>query len=153
LLTALAALCARILKIAEHTLNPTARLFCYGVFAWMSTHILLNIGAMLGLLPIKGITLPLISSGGTSVVFIMTALGIIYHISGYTTMQPIEDDAYGMLAKHKVTKQPGGSLRSFVSNSAKELKAKRSATKRKSSASNYSRYSNTSTMYRPGSRR
>jgi hypothetical protein len=56
-----------------------------GILAWLATQTLINIGAMLGLLPLKGITLPLVSYGGTSVVFILAALGVVFNISRYTT--------------------------------------------------------------------
>ena len=56
-----------------------------GILAWLSTQTLINIGAMIGLLPLKGITLPFISAGGTSVLFVSVAMGIVFQISHYTT--------------------------------------------------------------------
>jgi cell division protein FtsW len=47
---------------------------------------MINVGAMLGLLPLKGITLPLVSYGGTSIIFVMAAIGIVFHISRYTEL-------------------------------------------------------------------
>ncbi|MBI3624433.1 FtsW/RodA/SpoVE family cell cycle protein, partial [Candidatus Saccharibacteria bacterium] len=44
------------------------------------------VGAMIGLLPLKGITLPFISYGGTSVVFVTAAVGLAFNISRYTTL-------------------------------------------------------------------
>ena len=46
---------------------------------------LINVGALIGLLPLKGITLPFISYGGTSVLFVTIAIGICFQISRYTT--------------------------------------------------------------------
>lgn len=77
----------RILNIMQRAPNRIAQLLCASVFAWLGLQSLINIGAMIGLLPLKGITLPFISYGGTSVVFAMAALGIVFHISGYTTMR------------------------------------------------------------------
>jgi hypothetical protein len=48
---------------------------------------------MVGLLPLKGITLPLISQGGTSLVFITAALGIVFQISRYTSYSVNEPTA------------------------------------------------------------
>ncbi len=90
LLVMFAVLILRIIKVADKTLNPTARLVATGIFAWLTAHVLINIGAMLSLMPLKGITLPLISSGGTSIIFIMAALGVVFHISRYTSHQPVD---------------------------------------------------------------
>lgn len=77
----------RILNIMQRAPNKAAQLVCTGVFAWFAIQSLVNIGAMIGLLPLKGITLPFISYGGTSLIFVMAALGIVFQISGYTSMR------------------------------------------------------------------
>jgi cell division protein FtsW len=76
---------ARLFRIAEHAPDEYAQLIVVGVLAWLSTQALINIGAMVGLLPLKGITLPFISYGGTSLVFVTGALGMIFQISRYTS--------------------------------------------------------------------
>ena len=76
---------ARLKKIIEHTPDVYSRLLVVGVLAWLSTQTLINIGAMTGMLPLKGITLPFISYGGTSLVFITAAIGIVFQISRYTS--------------------------------------------------------------------
>jgi cell division protein FtsW len=78
------ALFARIKNIMERAPNNFTRLLVVGILAWLSTQTLINIGAMIGLLPLKGITLPFISYGGTSVVFSMVAIGLVFQISRYT---------------------------------------------------------------------
>lgn len=75
---------ARMKRIAERSEDVFARLLVVGVITWLSVQAMMNIGAMLGLLPLKGITLPLVSYGGTSVVFIMIAIGLVFQISRYT---------------------------------------------------------------------
>lgn len=80
---------SRFKRIIERTRDTFSRLFVTGVLAWLSTQAIINIGAMIGLLPLKGITLPFISYGGTSILFVMAALGIVFHISRYTTFEPI----------------------------------------------------------------
>lgn len=62
-----------------------SRLIVTGVLAWISTQAMINIGAMIGLLPLKGITLPFISYGGTSIIFVMASIGVVFNISRYTT--------------------------------------------------------------------
>ena len=54
----------RIKSIAERLPDNFSRLLVIGVLAWFSTQALINIGGMVGLLPLKGITLPFISYGG-----------------------------------------------------------------------------------------
>lgn len=75
----------RLMNIAKRTTDPFSRLIVIGVLAWFSTQMIINVGAMLGLLPLKGITLPLISQGGTSIVCLTAAIGLVYQISRYTS--------------------------------------------------------------------
>lgn len=76
---------ARIKNIMERAPDEYSRLVVAGVLAWLSTQAFINIGAMIGLLPLKGITLPFISYGGTSVLFVMAAIGLVFNISRYTS--------------------------------------------------------------------
>lgn len=76
---------ARLRLIIERAPDLYSRLLVSGVLAWLSTQTIINIGAMIGLLPLKGITLPLVSYGGTSVLFVGAALGIVFQVSRYTT--------------------------------------------------------------------
>ena len=75
----------RLKSIAERLPDDFSRLLVVGVLAWFSTQALINIGGMIGLLPLKGITLPFISYGGTSVVFSAAAVGLVFQASQYTT--------------------------------------------------------------------
>lgn len=81
------ALLFRILAIMQRAPNRASQLMVAGVFAWFAVQAFVNIGAMIGILPLKGITLPFISYGGTSIIFSMAALGIVFQISGYTSMR------------------------------------------------------------------
>lgn len=85
-----AALFTRLKRIIERTSDQFSRLLVVGVLAWFSTQAIINIGAMVGLLPLKGITLPLISQGGTSLIFLTAALGLVFQISRYTNYSVIE---------------------------------------------------------------
>jgi len=87
LLALFGSLLLRILNIMQRAPNKTAQLVCAGVFSWLGVQTLINIGAMVGLLPLKGITLPFISYGGTSLIFVMAALGVVFQISSYTSMR------------------------------------------------------------------
>lgn len=85
LLLIFGALFARLTAIAERAPDNFSRLLVIGILSWFSIQSLINIGAMIGLLPLKGITLPFISYGGTSVVFAAAAIGIVFQISHYTS--------------------------------------------------------------------
>lgn len=87
------ALFARMRSIMERTEDVEARLIVAGVLAWFSSQAIINIGAMIGLLPLKGITLPFISYGGTSVIFVMAAAALVFNISRYTSYSVITDDS------------------------------------------------------------
>jgi cell division protein FtsW len=91
---------ARIKNIMERAPDQFSRLIVAGILAWLTTQAFINIGAMLALLPLKGITLPFISYGGTSVVFVTAAIGVVFNISRYTTYtinegKTYEDPAFG----------------------------------------------------------
>lgn len=53
----------------------------FGVALWMSLQSLVSIGVNMGVLPTKGLTLPLISSGGSSVILSCMALGLLLRVS------------------------------------------------------------------------
>lgn len=76
---------SRLKLIMERAPDDFSRLVVAGILAWLSTQSLINIGAMIGLLPLKGITLPFISYGGTSIIFVTAAVGLAFNISRYTT--------------------------------------------------------------------
>jgi cell division protein FtsW len=79
----------RIISKADFLDNLFLRLVVAGVFGWLAAHVLINVGSMIGLLPLTGITLPLLSFGGTSMMAIMTALGIVFAISRYTSHRKV----------------------------------------------------------------
>jgi len=78
------ALLMRLLRISDNLLDSGQQILVAGVFGWLGSHVVLNVGAMTGIIPLTGITLPLLSFGGTSMVFIAAALGIAFQLSRYT---------------------------------------------------------------------
>ncbi|HEX6462033.1 MAG TPA: FtsW/RodA/SpoVE family cell cycle protein [Candidatus Saccharimonadales bacterium] len=79
-----AALLYRIILIFDRSEKLEFRLIIGGITGWVGAHIVVNIGAMLGLIPLTGITLPFLSFGGTSLIFIMLIMGLAFQISRYT---------------------------------------------------------------------
>jgi len=76
-------LVARIMIIglmAHRRERPFAGNIAYGIGLWIGLQALVSMGVNLGVLPTKGLTLPLISSGGSSVLMTFVALGIIFRI-------------------------------------------------------------------------
>lgn len=67
-------------RVAAEREQTFAALICYGVGAWVAVQALINMGANLGLLPTKGLTLPLVSYGGSSLLMSMLALGLVLRI-------------------------------------------------------------------------
>ncbi len=78
------ALLMRLLRITDHLPDMWMKLAVAGVFGWLASHVILNVAAMIGVFPLTGITLPLLSFGGTSMIFIAGALGLAFQLSRYT---------------------------------------------------------------------
>lgn len=78
----------RILRTANYLLDTQESLTVIGVFAWATAHVVINIASMTGLIPLTGITLPLLSYGGTSMLFMAAALGLVLQLSCYTSREP-----------------------------------------------------------------
>ena len=74
-------LMARILLIARSAPDRFGYLVCIGVFASLFTQIFINLGMNLGLTPITGITLPFLSSGGSSLLATFISLGLVASVA------------------------------------------------------------------------
>lgn len=88
LLALYALLVGRIMMIAKRALQQEclfSAYFCYGVGLWISTQVLINIGVCAGILPTKGLTLPLMSYGGSSLLMYCLALGMVLRIAYETS--------------------------------------------------------------------
>jgi rod shape determining protein RodA len=69
------------LRIAQNTKDPYACIVVIGLMSIIFWHFFINIGMVMGILPIVGVPLPLISYGGSSLLTTMASLGIISSIS------------------------------------------------------------------------
>ena len=65
------------LSLARKTNDVFTKLIATSVAAWIVVQSIINIGAVLGLLPVTGVPLPLVSYGGSSLVFTMSAIGVL----------------------------------------------------------------------------
>ena len=66
-----------IFRLSRNTDNSFVRYAAAGVGAWIVVQAVVNIGGVLGLLPVAGVTLPLVSYGGSSLIPTLTAIGML----------------------------------------------------------------------------
>lgn len=83
----------RGVRIALGAPDTFGALLATGITAWLTFQGLVNIGVVLNLLPITGITLPFVSDGGSSLVVSFTAVGILLSISRETLARGTWNDA------------------------------------------------------------
>jgi rod shape determining protein RodA len=69
------------LKIALHSKDLLGTLIAFGITALISWEVFINIGMVLGILPVVGIPLPFLSYGGSAMVVLMTAIGLLMNVS------------------------------------------------------------------------
>lgn len=80
----------RLARVAERMGDLERRLVVVGVFAWLGAQVVINVSAMTGLAPLTGITLPLLSYGGTSMMFMAGMMGMAFGISQWTEREVVE---------------------------------------------------------------
>ena len=73
-------LAIRIVRIGKRSNNFAACMLCYGVMFMIMSQVIVNIGMCLSLLPVIGITLPFISAGGSSVICLYLAVGLVLSV-------------------------------------------------------------------------
>lgn len=70
-----------VIGVMAHRLDqPFSGFLAYGVGVWIGLQAMISVGVNLGVLPTKGLTLPLISSGGSSILMTLLALGLVLRI-------------------------------------------------------------------------
>ncbi len=74
----------RGLAIARNSTNPFSYLVAIGIVSWITLQAFINIGSMIGVLPLAGIPIPFISYGGSALATELIALGILLNISKQT---------------------------------------------------------------------
>ena len=71
----------RLMFIAQNAPDLLGSLIVTGIFAHIALQVILNIAVVLNVIPTTGVTLPFISYGGTSILFLMTEMGIALNVS------------------------------------------------------------------------
>lgn len=74
----------RGLEAALRAPDEYGSMLATGLVAMIAVQMLINVGVVTGMLPVTGITLPLLSYGGSSLVLTLTAIGILLNISQYS---------------------------------------------------------------------
>ena len=72
--------CFVIGKLAEESGMKFGAQVCYGIGIWLGLQAFINIGVNMGVLPTKGLTLPLISAGGSSLLVVCMAVGLMTRV-------------------------------------------------------------------------
>lgn len=70
-----------VLRVAKSTYNIRDSILCYGVFAYMLAHILINLLGVLGLIPLTGVPLPFLSYGGSYALSLIVGLFIVHRVN------------------------------------------------------------------------
>lgn len=96
LLIILFAIMLRIIAIAKKCKNINGTLICCGVFTIIASQTIVNIGMVLGFLPVIGITLPLFSSGGSSALSILICIGLVQSVKKHNS-----DNSYKVIISKK----------------------------------------------------
>lgn len=85
--------------IAMVTKDPLARMLATGISTWIGLQTFINLGGLSGIIPLTGVTLPFISYGGTSIVLLSLAIGILINVS---TNYKLEKKSYRELRRNEV---------------------------------------------------
>ncbi len=74
----------RGMRVARQSKDLYAKLLASGIIFWIAGQFLFNIAAISGLVPLSGIPLPFFSYGGSALISVMAAYGILLNLSRYT---------------------------------------------------------------------
>ena len=70
----------RIFLIAKRSKTTRGSLLCYGIFCYILLHILVNLGGLLGLMPLTGVPLPFLSYGGSYLMCLIASIAIVLRV-------------------------------------------------------------------------
>jgi len=106
-------------RVARHAPDPFGMLMAAGVTAWIVGQAVINLGAVVGLLPVSGITLPFLSAGGSSLVITMMGAGILANVARQTPPERKPRGAAEHKAGRTAERKPAGEKTNRVSVAAR----------------------------------
>jgi cell division protein FtsW len=74
----------RLMAVAKHAPDLFGKLIAAGVGSWLIIQTFVNIGGVIGLIPMTGVPLPFVSQGGSSLLAVLIGLGVVANISRQT---------------------------------------------------------------------
>lgn len=87
-------ICIKVVINAMSARDYPGKMICVGVFAMISVQTIINVGMVLGLLPVVGITLPFFSSGGTSLLSVLISIGLVQSVHYH---KDVSESSQGLL--------------------------------------------------------
>lgn len=70
----------KILRLAHSSQDNFIKFFAIGIALWIGVQTIVNVGAMIGILPLTGVPLPFVSFGGTALMILMASFGILINM-------------------------------------------------------------------------
>lgn len=77
-------ICLRLISNSSMAKDKLGKLICVGVFALIFTHSVMNIGMVLGVMPVIGVPLPFVSGGGTAMLSMYVAIGLAFSVYAHS---------------------------------------------------------------------
>ena len=74
--------------VARSAKDHFSMLVAVGITVWLVVQAIMNIGAVIGVMPITGVPLPFISSGGSSLIVNLAAIGLLLNIARHPAQVP-----------------------------------------------------------------
>jgi len=104
-------LAVAFMRVIRHNADPFARIVTSGVMVWIVGQAFINIGVVLGVLPVLGVPLPLVSAGGSALISTLLAIGVVLSFArNTTTTRPVQveqspAERSRLLAQQRVSQQ------------------------------------------------
>lgn len=80
------------LRISLRAPDTFGRILAFGITMMITLQAVINIGVVIGLLPTKGLPLPFISAGGSSLIISLLEIGVLYNIALHARARTVDSD-------------------------------------------------------------